>query len=75
MPLPRAHQAEFSSMAMASSGDSFRQRSDTMQTHAEMSSSRITMASSVKCLSTEFRTALIPATSSGMVSISRPVWR
>jgi len=56
------------------SGDSFRQRSDTMQTHAEMSSSSITMASSVKCLSTQFRTALIPATSSGMVSMLSPVW-
>jgi hypothetical protein len=55
--------------------ESFRQRSDTMQTHAEMSSSSITMASSLKCLSTQFRTALMPAISSGMVSMVSPVWR
>jgi hypothetical protein len=62
-------------MARVSAMESFRHRSDTMQTHAEMSSSSITMASSVKCLSTQFRTALIPAISSGMVSMVSPVWR
>jgi hypothetical protein len=46
-----------------------------MQTHAEMSSSSITMASSLKWRSTQFRTALMPAISSGMVSISSPVCR
>jgi hypothetical protein len=59
---------------MVSATESFRQRRLTMQTHAEISSSSITMASSVKCLSTQFRTALMPAISSGMVSISSPVW-
>jgi hypothetical protein len=46
-----------------------------MQTQAEISSSSMTMASSLKCFSTQFRTALMPAISSGMVSISSPVWR
>jgi hypothetical protein len=62
-------------MAMVSVMESFRHRRDTMQTHAEISSSSMTMASSVKCFSTQFRTALMPAISSGMVSISSPVCR
>ena len=60
-------------MASVSVTESFRQRRLTMQTHAEMSSSSMTTASSLKRFSTQFRTALMPAISSGMVSISSPV--
>ena len=61
-------------MARVSTTESFRQRRLTMQTHAEMSSSSMTMASSVNRRSVQFRTALMPAISSGMVAISSPVW-
>ena len=50
--------------------ESLRQRSDTMQTQAVMSSSSITMESSVKRRRIQFRTALTPVTSSGIVTFS-----
>jgi hypothetical protein len=46
-----------------------------MQTHAEMSSSSMTTQSSVNRRSTQFLTALMPATASGIVSMESPVWR
>ena len=57
-------------MASVSSVESFRQRSETMQTHAVMSSSSITRASSWKCATIQFRTALTPLTASGRVTFS-----
>ena len=47
-----------------------RQRSDTMQTQAVMSSSSITIESSVKRRTIQFRTELTPVTPSGIVTFS-----
>jgi hypothetical protein len=44
-----------------------------MHTHAEMSSSSMTTQSSVNRRSTQFLTALIPAISSGIISMPSPV--
>jgi hypothetical protein len=66
--------AEFSIMASVSSGESRRQRRLTMHTQAVMSSSSITTASSANRRTVQFLTALIPATSSGIVSMGSPVW-
>ena len=58
----------FAIIAPISSGERLRHRSGTSATHALMSSSIITIASSAKCRTIQFRTVLIPRTSSGMVS-------